>query len=413
MQERRRPAVDRPTRMLFIAHDAGLFGAQRVLLTLLQGLVRYGYVCHVVAAEDGPFVSAARALGCTVHLRHMVRWVPAIRDVERAGLIRYALRCLAGVRERAWSVAGLVKRHQIDVVYTNTVTCVEGAVAARMASVPHVWYITEPISGNPELRGILPVFVYGAALGALSTEIVFCSQSLAANYGSLSRRSRVVYPGVPMPPLLDRPTARASLLARLGAGSDRRLVGVIAALQPRKDHATFLEAARLICARRRDVDFLIVGAGNASYTAEIEERICALGLEGHTRLLGWWPGEIHDLVAGLDVLVISSIQESFGLTAVEALALQTPVVSTRCGGPAEIVRDGVDGTLVPVGDAPSMARAIEAQIDDPAAAAALARSGYERVTAVFTTDRYVRGLEQILKAAMGVRQVGAAEGTTK
>lgn len=392
-------------RVLFVAHDAGMFGAQRVLLTLLQGIDRALFECHVVVPEDGPFIAEVGKLGHAVHIRRMVRWVPAVQRIEKAGLFRYLVRCLGGLRPRAWAIAELIRRHRIDVVYTNTVTCLEGAVAARMAGVPHVWYVTEPIFDNPELRGIAPALVYRAAIGALSSQLVFCSRSLAADYAGLEKRSRVVYPGLPLPAPSDRAAARSQLLARLGLPASARFVGVVAALQPRKDHATFLAAARRVRDRRPDAFFLIVGKGNPGYTAEVEARLQSLGLADCARLMGWWEGEIHDLIAGLDLLVISSIQESFGLTAVEALAVETPVVSTLCGGPSEVVREGIDGRLVPVGDAQAMADAIEAMLAGSAAAAAMARTGRQRVTQTFTEERFVTSVTEIIECASPTRGI--------
>lgn len=396
-------------RILFIAHDAGMFGAQRVLLTLLEGIDRSRFECHVVVPEDGPFVSEVGKLGHPVHVRHMVRWMPAVKQVQQSGLLHYVATCLGGLRSRAWAIASLIERHEIDLVYTNTVTCLEGAVAARMASIPHVWYVTEPISDNPELRSVLPALAYRFSIGMLSTELIFCSRSLAAQYGKLQYRSRVVYPGLPLPEPQNRDVARKRLLTLLALDTETKLVGVVAALQPRKDHATFLAAAKLLCERRSDVFFLVIGAGNAEYTKEIDSRIQALGLGGSVKMMGWWPGQIHELVAGLDVLVISSIQESFGLTAIEALAVETPVVSTRCGGPSEVIREEIDGKLVPIGDARAMAMAIDSTLSDPAAAHAQARSGKDRVTEAFTKEAFVKALQDVMDAASCARGGAASQ----
>jgi glycosyltransferase involved in cell wall biosynthesis len=64
------------------------------------------------------------------------------------------------------------------------------------------------------------------------------------------------------------------------------------------------------------------------------------------------------------VLVLPSMLESFGAVLIEALACGTPVVSTRCGGPEDIVVDEV-GRLVPVGDALALSRAVEDVLEDP------------------------------------------------
>ncbi len=189
------------------------------------------------------------------------------------------------------------------------------------------------------------------------------------------------------------------MLEQLQLQTEARLIGVVAALQPRKDHATFLAAARRVATARNDVHFLVVGTGDAGYTEEIRQQVRELDLGKCVHLVGWWPGEIQELMAGLDLLVIPSIQESFGLTAVEALAMGTPVVSTRCGGPAEIIRDGVDGVLVPVGDPQAMAQAMLAELADPAAAQARARTGRERVMREFTAERFVANMEALLREA--------------
>lgn len=397
------PAVregDGHLRVLFVAHDSGLSGAQRALLTLLGGLDRARFECHVVAPYEGPLVTEARSLGHQVHIRALVRWVPSRRRVAKAGFVGYAGTFVRGLRARAQSVAALVERLGVGVVVTNSVACVEGAWAARMARVPHVWHIHESISGNRDLHGMLPAAVYRAVIGALSAEIVFVSRSVAANYGGLQRRSRVVYPGLPLPPLPDRPSARAGLLQRTGLPAGARLVGVVGALQPGKDHPTFLAAAARVRERVPEACFVIVGGGAADYAGELVQTARALGLEPCTRFLGAVPsGEIHELMAGLDVLVISSVQESFGLTAIESLAVETPVVATRCGGPSEILRDGIDGLLVPVGDATALANAIATTLSDAGEARGRSRAGRVHVEQCFSARTYVDAMASVLEAA--------------
>lgn len=388
------------TRALFVVHDPGVSGAQRVLLTLLRGVDRSRFECHVVVPYDGPFVTEVRDLGHHVHVRLLMRWVPSRKRVEKTGFIRYLAKFTAGLRARAQSIAELVERLRVAVVVTNTVTCLEGAVAARMAGVPHVWYIHESIEGNRDLRRILPAFAYRAFIGALSTEVVFVSRSLAASYGRLRTYSRVVYPGLALPPGVDRSSARSRLLQRTGFPATARLVGVVGALQPGKDHPTFLTAAQAIREHFPDAHFVIVGRGAADYTQALEQRTNRLGLRSSTKFLGQVPSEeMYDLMAGLHVLVISSIQESFGLTAVEALAVETPVVATQCGGPSEILADDIGGTLVPVGDAVAMARAVEDLLSSPDTARAQGRAGRERVEHLFGMKRFVNDMQHVLEGA--------------
>ena len=383
--------------VLFVAHDSGLFGAQRTLLTFLERVDRQRFHCRVVVPSCGGFTEALESLGIPFDQRHMVRWVPEAARLNSISRWRYLQQLAHGLKGRAWAIAHLIQRHQIDLVYSNTVVCVEGAIAARMSSVPHLWHIHEPISENPELGAVLPAALYRLAVRHLSDRVVFCSRSVASDYPRLLAKATVVFNGISVPATVDRSEARRALGQKLNLKDSTRLVSIVGAIQPRKDHATFFAAAAKVAAMNNDVAFVVVGSGPKGLTTVLNEDVARRGLAGITHVLGWWPGHIRDIMAATDVLVVSSIQESFGLAAMEALSVATPVVSTRCGGPQEILRDGVDGMLVSVGAAQQLADAINEFLDDPAKARAFGQSGRESVLARYSVERYVEGLVQVIE----------------
>ena len=126
-----------------------------------------------------------------------------------------------------------------------------------------------------------------------------------------------------------------------------------------------------------------------------------MGLADRVTITGRWPLPIHTMMAAIDVLVISSEQESFGLTAIESLALETPVVSTLCGGPAEIIEPGVTGVLVNIKDDAAMADAILSLLDDPVRAQKFGAEGRRRVGARYTQAHYVGGIQTALLEVCG------------
>ncbi|HET8946835.1 MAG TPA: glycosyltransferase family 4 protein, partial [Candidatus Polarisedimenticolia bacterium] len=118
------------------------------------------------------------------------------------------------------------------------------------------------------------------------------------------------------------------------------------------------------------------------------------------------------LLPGLDLLVQPSLWEGFGLSALEGMATGLPVVASRVGGVPEVIRDGVDGILVPAGDPVRLAEAMTAILGDPGLAARLGASGRARARREFHVDRLVRETaslyHELLDAAGPARQPAGA-----
>lgn len=386
-----------PLRVLFVSHNGGMAGAQQTLLTLLEGLDRERFEPHLAVPYRGELAERVAPLDIPVYVTQLQHWVPCVAGLAHQDRWRHRIKILRYLHWRVHAISTLIKHHRIDLVYTNTVTCIEGAVAARMTQRPHIWHIHEPIGGNSELLPLLPSWLYTRIIRWLSRRVVFPSHALAHNYPGLRGKVSLVPNGLAFPSLIARDAARQEVAAALGLDPLHQWVAVVGAIQPRKDHATFLQAAKRILARKHTVDFLIVGSGSDFYTRELGTRVKTMGLADRVCLAGRWPGPIRTVMAAIDVLVISSEQESFGLTAIESLALETPVVSTRCGGPAEIIEPGATGFLVNVKDDAAMADAVLDLLDDPAKARQFGAEGRRQVAARYTQAHYVGGIEAVMR----------------
>ena len=385
-----------PLRILFVSHDGGMAGAQQTLLALLEGLDRKLFAPHLVVPYQGELAERVSKLGIPVIILQLLHWAPCVAEVRRSERWPHLWRSLKSVRARAWSISTLIERHAIDLVYTNTVTCVEGALAARITRKPHVWHIHEPLAGNSELMPLFPMWFYSTVIRLLSTRIIFPSYALARCYPTLSSKASIVHNGLRLPDKQDHTSARTEVAAWLGIDPAKQWVAVVGAIQPRKDHYTFLGAAKTVLESIDGIHFLIIGSGAQHLTKQLQEQVRVMGLADRVSLAGRWPGSIETVLSAIDVLVISSEQESFGLTAIESLAVETPVVSTRCGGPEEIIEDGKNGFLVNVKNAPALGAAILSLLNDPLARRRFGEAGRVRVTSMFTQEQYVAAIQGIL-----------------
>lgn len=115
-------------------------------------------------------------------------------------------------------------------------------------------------------------------------------------------------------------------------------------------------------------------AGTGPEEAALRRLATALGLDRRVRFLGW-RSDIGALLASADLVLCPSRQEAFGNVVAEAWAAGRPILAAAAPGPAALIRDGVDGLLVPVEDVPALGRAIARVLAAPELAAALAAGG--------------------------------------
>jgi len=185
-----------------------------------------------------------------------------------------------------------------------------------------------------------------------------------------------------------------------GKGATFTLV-CVARVEPKKNHRMLLEALRILREDlgRGEARLVCVGEiGDAGAVAEAER----LGLSGAASFVGIKPrSEMSSILAGADAAVLASLAEGKPRALMEAMLQGLPCVATRVTGTDEVVGDGADGFLVPLGDARAMALRVAALMDDPAlyesfSAAALARARVE-----FDEARVVGELKSLYEKAVG------------
>lgn len=130
-------------------------------------------------------------------------------------------------------------------------------------------------------------------------------------------------------------------------------------------------------------------AGEGPLREELEGQARALGIAGRVHLLGW-RDDVAALMAAADLLICPSRHEPLGNVVIEAWALGLPVVAATAAGPAALIRDGENGLLVPVGDAPALAAACAGLLDDGDLRRRLAAGGEAAYRSEFTEAAVVK-----------------------
>jgi len=185
--------------------------------------------------------------------------------------------------------------------------------------------------------------------------------------------------------------AERDVRAELGLTPRDVAVGSVGRLEPQKRFDLLIDA---VAALRLDRPVKLFIVGDGSQREALERHAKARGIAASCRLLGH-RADVSRLHHAFDLYVQSSDYEGTPNTVLEAMALETPVVSTSAGGTCDVLRDGVDGLLVPCGDAAAIARAIERTVGDAAAARTRVAAARARVERELSFEHRTRTLERI------------------
>ncbi|HEV3005109.1 MAG TPA: glycosyltransferase [Pirellulales bacterium] len=193
----------------------------------------------------------------------------------------------------------------------------------------------------------------------------------------------------------------------IGLPPDAPVAAIVAALRPEKNHELFLRAAALVRAAVPAARFLVVGDG--AQRGRLETLAGELCIAEAVHFVGT-RSDVPELLSLADVLALSSHMEANPVSILEALACEKPVVATRVGSVPETVKEGVNGYLVPAGDAQRMAERLAAVMSDPALAHRLGQAGRRLVLADWSLERMVEGYQDLIheiycaKAGGGTRE---------
>jgi glycosyltransferase involved in cell wall biosynthesis len=172
---------------------------------------------------------------------------------------------------------------------------------------------------------------------------------------------------------------------------------MVGSLLPIKDYLTMLEACKIMKAKGLRFSLKIVGDGPERKS--LDGRIIDMGLEQEVEILGFRQ-DVSEILQSHDLYILSSTHEGFSISAIEAMATGLPVIATRCGGPEEIVVEGVTGMLVPPSDSKALAEAIQFITAHVETANAMGIAGRQRVEKEFSITKMQSCYAQLYRSLL-------------
>lgn len=342
-------------------------GLERVVIDLVRAQQDAGDHCQVVCLfEPGSLAGELADMG-----------VPVRNCGKRRGLDLRAI----------WRARRFVREHRTEVLHTHNAISHYYAVLATLGlPLRHVINTRHGMGATRAAaqrgsrhaggRGGRLEWLYGKSMRRTDTVATVCD---------MAREEFAQRPDIPRGKLVAVPNgirldkfepateaARRQLATTLGLPAETRLLGLVGRLTWAKDHATLIRAFALVHQREPDTALVLVGDGPLK--ASLAEQAQAAGVAGRVLLLGD-RSDIPALLGALDLFVMSSVTEGYSVALLEACAAGLPIVATRVGGNPEIVREGINGRLVPARDPQAIAAAVIDLLADPVRARAMGEAG--------------------------------------
>lgn len=328
--------------ILHVVETLDVGGLERVVIDLVKEQAARGHNCQVICLfEKGELASELEALG-----------IPVAACSKRSGFDLAASRQLTEY----------IRTFSADVVHTHNVTCnYYAAVALLGRRKTRLVNTRHGIGKLPKKQQ----WLYGLSLLRTYRVAGVCNVTtkiLQRQFSLFSRKMMTIHNGIVLNNYQERYSgSHQALVEKLSLPEDALLVAIVARLNRVKNHSMLLHAFRLVHQAVPQSQLLVIGDGELRSILQSEAQ--QLGISHYTIFLGD-RRDVPFLLSGMDVFALSSTEEGYSISLLEACASALPIVATDVGGNSEIVKNKTNGFLVANNDAEAFAQRLIAILTD-------------------------------------------------
>jgi len=345
-------------RILLVVPRLNIGGAESYVLTTAVGLARRGHTVYV-ASWGGKLVD----------------------KLANAGIRHYLVPIRLNSYLASWPLEYIIKKHDIELVHANSAAAGFAALAVcRRLGIPLV-YTAHGVFGHTEKERKL-----------FTADKVICVSEFSRRYslehGGTEDKLVTIYNGIDLSQFVPATPAQAMAARRqLGLDAADFVIGIVSRIKDlkKKGHGDIINMLHKYKDQQAgNWRLLVVGKGRG--LSELKEKVANLGLSKQVCFVGH-STEVQQLMPAIDVLVLPSSFETFGLVLVEAMALAKPAITYAVGGTPEAVQDGVTGFLIPKNDIDKLYEKLNLLYENRDLADKLGQNGLERVKELFDSER--------------------------
>jgi L-malate glycosyltransferase len=292
---------------------------------------------------------------------------------------------LVGIRQFRRSLLALHRQKPIDLIHVHGAHELILLVKLFLPRVP-VIFTVHGYHGRQSPVGYRLAAIF---CNWFAKQVITVSQSelqLLETHHLKVQKTTLIYNGV----VENKPdvTRMAQLTEQFALNSTTQIIiGTAARLSEAKGLRYLILAVAQLIDRYPEIRLVIAGEGELE--AELRQLVLELKVSQHVVFAGY-VADLHNLLSLIQIFVLPSIQEPFGLVCAEAMSLGKPIIGTNVGGIPEQVVQGVTGLIVPPGDPTALADSIDRLLSNPLLLASYGQQGYERYQEKFALAGMLR-----------------------
>ncbi len=393
-----------PHTILYVHSSDEMYGADLILLQLVELLDKERFRPIVVLPTDVPYegLLSAALQKRNIKTVHMKTAILRRKYLSPLGLLLYLYRLV-------WSTIALmriIRREKVEIVHSNTLAVIVGALAARVMRRPHVWHVHEIIV-HPNVLWRLTSWL----LPRLSDRVVVVSGPTRDHLCKAEQRNAeittVIHNGIDVERFDAKPGLGLRVREEWGVLPEQPLVGLVGRISHWKGQDYFLHVAELVTQRHPEAHFALVGGtfpGDENLVELLKALVERLHLSSNITISDFRT-DIPSVLDAFDIFALpSTLPDPFPTVVLEAMAAGKPVVANAHGGSIEMVEDGVTGYLVKPDRPEEMANAIETLIEHPQERQEMGREGRRRLTTHFSLESFIVNWTALYDSLLPSRQ---------
>ncbi len=357
-----------------VSSDSNIGGAGKCILTFLRTYDRSKFDVSVIIPVGSKLKPEIKALGTRVY---------ELEDLAEKSL---DLKAVSKLKR-------LFKQIRPDIVHTHA--SMSARLAAKQCGIKTVYTRHSVFPPPAKISKGVGKLVNGFINNHTADRIIAVAEAAKDNLtatGVDEKKIDVVLNGVDALKPFD-PETLGKTKEKYGIRPGQKTAAIVARLNEVKGHKYFVEAAEIIKKRGLDMKFLIAGTGETE--DEIRGLIKEKGLEDTVVMLGFL-NDVEPLMNVMDIQVNCSFgTEATSLSLLEGMSLGKPAVVTDFGGNPGVIKDGVNGYLVPTRDPKALADRIEKLASDDELYSRISKNCLEIYAKTFTSEANARKIEEI------------------